>query len=341
VNTSNFIPEQKLYSEKYEFFKEIIRERTFSMLTQEQQFVFAKSPEAAESQGLFGPPALLPAESPAEYWRLHSLLQAELAPADVIEKIWLRDLVDLQWEVLRWRRLSNEFLSSSKYDGLDKILSSLQSYDSSEGELKRNWMRRDPAAVAEVSNLLNSAGLSDDAILAQTLAVKLDAIDRIDRMTFQAERRRDLAIQQIERRRGDLAARARAAVKRAGEEKIEDVEFKELSEPEAPKKATESEAVRTEEQLQAPAAAEEPKASDRTEDAEEHTPSEAGDHGRGDAMELEAPAIAADPEGRLPSAECEHALEEPESAEVPNIAEDYRKRLTLKDNDHATDPDAG
>jgi hypothetical protein len=47
------------------------------MLTQEQQFVFAYSSEAAESQVLFGPPALLPAESPAEYWRLYSLLQAD------------------------------------------------------------------------------------------------------------------------------------------------------------------------------------------------------------------------------------------------------------------------
>ena len=249
------------------------------MLTQEGQLVFDKSSEAAESQVLFGPPALLPGESPAAYWRLYSLFQADLAPADVIEKMWLRDLVDLQWEVRRWRQLRNEFLSSSKHFGLDEILGSLRPYDGSTMELKRNWMRRDPTAIAKVSRLLDLAGLTEDAILAQTLAVKLDVIDRIDRMTFQAERRRDLAIQQIERRREDLAARARAAVKRAGEEKIEDVEFKELSEPEAPKKVAESESLRMEEELQAPAAAEEPKASDRTEDAEEHLPSEAGDPG--------------------------------------------------------------
>ena len=120
--------------------------------------------------------------------------------------------------------------------------------------LKRNWMRRDPTAIAEVSRLLDLAGLTEDAILAQTLAVKLDVIDRIDRMTFQAERRRDLAIEQIERRREDVAARARAAVKRAGEAKIEDVEFKELSE-EAPKKVAECGALRMEEEPQAPAAA--------------------------------------------------------------------------------------
>jgi hypothetical protein len=297
------------------------------MLTQEQQFVFAT--EVAESQVLFGPPALLLAESPTEYWRLYSLFQADFAPADVIEKMWLRDLVDLQWEVRRWRRLSSEFLSSSNHFGLDKILGSLQPYDGSEMELKRNWMRRDPTAIAEVSRLLNLAGLTEDAILAQTLAVKLDQIDRIDRMTFQAERRRDLAIQQIERRREDVAARARAAVKRSDEEEIEDVEFKELCEPEAPKKVAESEALRLEEELQAPAA------------AEEHLPSEAGDHGREEAKEPEAPPIAANPEERPPSAEREDALEPAESAEAPNIVEDSEERLMSQENDHATDPEAG
>ena len=139
------------------------------MLREEPRFEFADAPEAAESRVLFGPQAaLLPEESPAKYWRLYCVLQADIAPADVIEKIWLRDLVDLHWEVRRWRRLGNEFLSSSKYDGLDKILSSLQSYDSSEGELKRSWMRRDPAATAKVSDLLNLAGLSEDLISAQT-----------------------------------------------------------------------------------------------------------------------------------------------------------------------------
>ena len=311
------------------------------MLPQEGQFDFDKTSEAAESRVLFGPPALLPGESLAEYWRLYSLFQADLAPADVIEKIWLRDLVDLQWEVRRWRRLNNELLSSSKHHGLDKILTSLFGYGGARTELKWDWMARDPTAIATVSDLLNLAGLTEDAILAQTLAVQLDVIDRIDRMTFQAERRRDLAIQQIERRREDLAARARAAVKRASEEEIEDVEFKELSEPEAPKKVAESGALRMEEDLQAPAAAEEPKASDRTEDAEEHSPSEAGDHGREEAKEPEAPPIAANPEERPPSAERERVLEQAESAEAPNVAEDSDERWTSQENDHATDPNVG
>jgi hypothetical protein len=199
---------------------------------------------------------------------------------------------------------------------------------------------REPTAIATVSGLLDLAGLTEDAILAQTLAVQLDVIDRIDRMTFQAERRRDHAIEQIERRREDLAARARAAVKRASEEEIEDVEFKELSEPEAPKKVAESGAPRMEEDLQAPAAAEEPKASDRTEDAKEHSPSEAGDHGREEAKEPEAPPIAANPE-RPPSAEREHAPRPTLSARAHNIAENFEERLPLQESERATDTDAG
>jgi hypothetical protein len=38
------------------------------MLTQKQQLIFAKSSEATESQVLFGPPALRPAESPNSAW---------------------------------------------------------------------------------------------------------------------------------------------------------------------------------------------------------------------------------------------------------------------------------
>src|SRR5271157_6152278 len=113
------------------------------MLPQEGQFDFDKTSEAAESRVLFGPPALLPGESLAEYWRLYSLFQADLAPADVIEKIWLRDLVDLQWEVRRWRRLNNELLSSSKHHGLDKILTSLFWSSVAPRELKYDWMARD------------------------------------------------------------------------------------------------------------------------------------------------------------------------------------------------------
>ena len=60
--------------------------------------------------GLFGAPALLKREDSAAYDKLHSRISSDIDPSDVIEEIWVRDIVDLSWEILRWRRLKKEVL---------------------------------------------------------------------------------------------------------------------------------------------------------------------------------------------------------------------------------------
>jgi hypothetical protein len=44
------------------------------------------------------------------YDELHSRISSDIDPSDVIEEIWARDIVDLSWEILRWRRLKKEVL---------------------------------------------------------------------------------------------------------------------------------------------------------------------------------------------------------------------------------------
>ena len=56
--------------------------------------------------------------------------------------------------------------------------------------LIQNWYANVPEARSQVDALLKQAGLSMDAVMAQTLALKLDEIERIDRMISQAEARR-------------------------------------------------------------------------------------------------------------------------------------------------------
>jgi len=36
-------------------------------------------------------------------------------PSDILEKIWVRDAVDLTWKTFRWRRLMTEVLSSDEF----------------------------------------------------------------------------------------------------------------------------------------------------------------------------------------------------------------------------------
>jgi hypothetical protein len=53
----------------------------------------------------FGPPPLLDGENKADYDDLYARVAAAVQPADFLEEIWVRDTVDLTWEILRLRRL--------------------------------------------------------------------------------------------------------------------------------------------------------------------------------------------------------------------------------------------
>ena len=75
--------------------------------------------------------------------------------------------------------------------------------------LARDWASRTPAALAEVDELLGSAGLDREAIYAQILADKLDVIERIDLMIFRAEQRRNAALHELERWRQGVTERLR------------------------------------------------------------------------------------------------------------------------------------
>lgn len=59
---------------------------------------------------MFGPPPLLEGEDAAAYDELLARVSAAANPSDVIHEIWVRDVVDLTWEILRWRRLKKKDL---------------------------------------------------------------------------------------------------------------------------------------------------------------------------------------------------------------------------------------
>jgi hypothetical protein len=58
-----------------------------------------------KDESLLGPPALLEGEDKEAYDRLYVELLNHLKPADIIGQIHVRDLADLTWEILRYRRL--------------------------------------------------------------------------------------------------------------------------------------------------------------------------------------------------------------------------------------------
>ena len=61
---------------------------------------------------IFEPPPLLEGEDIRAYNALLRRVTNDVKPRDTLEIIWVRDVVDLTWEVFRWRRLATEWLSS-------------------------------------------------------------------------------------------------------------------------------------------------------------------------------------------------------------------------------------
>src|SRR5829696_251947 len=172
-----------------------------------------------------GPPVLLEGEDLAQYERLLAQVTAAVEPVDVIEELWVRDVVDLAWEGLRLRRLKTDLLVASTRAGLDAVLEGLVGLKEL-NDVVNGWYRRDPEIRRLVGEVLEAAGLSMDHVSAKTLSAKLDDVERIDRMIANAEARRHVVLREIDRHRAAVAARLRAVA-----EVIEEAEFEEVPEP--------------------------------------------------------------------------------------------------------------
>src|SRR5262249_17531892 len=83
--------------------------------------------------------------------------------------------------------------------------------------LAEAWAARQRSAIKRVDKLLASAGLTMDAVMAQALSLKLDDIERIDRMIASAEGSRNAILREVDRYRrhgGRTSVRLRSKSRR-------------------------------------------------------------------------------------------------------------------------------
>ena len=103
---------------------------------------------AAGHLEIFGPPPLLDGESQEVYDTLLARVTGAVSPKDIIEEIWVHDIVNLVWEIQRLRRLRVALLSSSVGRGLHKLYHDRDNYGMD--SLIARWSAREPAAVKKV-----------------------------------------------------------------------------------------------------------------------------------------------------------------------------------------------
>ena len=151
------------------------------------------------------------------YEALLAHIIAEAKPTGILEHIWVRDFVDLTFEMVRLRGLKAALLTASAGEGLRHVLRDLGVVDYL--GLAKRWHARQPDAIAAVDATLAAAGLGLDVVRAQALAVRTGEVEAIDRMIRSAEARRDEMLRPLYRHQAELATRLRNAA--AAYEQIE------------------------------------------------------------------------------------------------------------------------
>ena len=181
-------------------------------------------PETANRGDLLGPPPVIAGEDPNEFNELLDRVRADAKPKDMIEEILVRDFVDLVWDIRRLRRLKANLLQDNSHEGVGRLLlaradmAGMLEVD----ELSRKWAKRQ--SVKKVEKRLASAGLTIDAVMAETLSVKLDDIERIERMITTADARLEANLRELDRHRAVLAQALKHATK-----DVEDAEFEDVA----------------------------------------------------------------------------------------------------------------
>ena len=153
---------------------------------------------------------LLPGEKQADFETIRQMMIDDIQPENNLEWLWLLDLTELSWEILRYRRLKQRIIEAYRERAIEAILLRLDgpglSSESSEelqSHIKRNvadW-RDDPAASAEIEARLLKHNFDDEAISAETYCQAREAFALFDDLVRSKQNRRIAIFREINYRR--------------------------------------------------------------------------------------------------------------------------------------------
>ena len=63
-----------------------------------------------EIRDMLGEPPLLATEDPNQYDALLAVLAREVKPSDFIEWLWVKDIADYTWDIIRYRRIKASYI---------------------------------------------------------------------------------------------------------------------------------------------------------------------------------------------------------------------------------------
>jgi hypothetical protein len=197
--------------------------------------------QSAERFSCFGPAPLIEGEDAAAYDELLTKASCAVKPRDIIEDMWVRDVVVLEWEARRFRRLITKLVNDAVKKEVHRLLdeelredqdgnteaiedSSSEPVWTAADELFEKWTLRDDRAIKEVEKLLASRGKTMDGIVAEVLLDNLDEIERIDLLIMTFESRRNAVLREVDRHRAAFGQDLRRAADQVEEPRCKLIE---------------------------------------------------------------------------------------------------------------------
>ncbi|MCI9882884.1 MULTISPECIES: hypothetical protein [Methylobacterium] len=190
---------------------------------------------------LFKDRPLLSDEDPSQYQSILLGIVQQICPSDVIEAIWVKNIVDLVWEAIRIRRWKRQIMVGAQLEAIKDLirpplersssaiiaqLTAQSPYAAAAGlgpetgwgqsstnefvvpsvdALAEGWIAGNSLEREQVNKILEKLGMTEENVLAHAFLLNLPSIERIDRMVSLADHRRDTLFRQIERKRADFA----------------------------------------------------------------------------------------------------------------------------------------
>jgi hypothetical protein len=155
----------------------------------------------ADIQALFGDPPLLSTENPTLYRNMLDRFAESIAPRNIIEWLWVKDVVDLSWEIPRLRRyraLSIERARERKNAEIE--------YAREHADDRDLYLSFRPPTPAQIEARRNAPRLDTEADSAGLLILEhLDTYETIDKLLTSAELRRDRILRELDFRRERIA----------------------------------------------------------------------------------------------------------------------------------------
>jgi hypothetical protein len=161
---------------------------------------------------------LLAGESGHEFETIRQMMIDDIRPKTNIEWLWILDLAELSWEILRYRCLKQKTLESFRQVAIEAILRRLDGSGIPDYAARtmlvhtrqnaQQW-REDPVAAAEIEGRLKQHGFDAVAINAEVYVQAERQLEMFENLMQRAQQQRIVLLREISVRR-EFAKRAEA-----------------------------------------------------------------------------------------------------------------------------------